>query len=447
MSHHDCLIWVGQSYPAIPDFLNEARTRGCCRKVPFWPAWARRGVTRVFLAHHDGLPAPDRGVIFGYFILGGVDIVLAPQDYDELATILATCRDANGDLSSEAHWDSEVGRRCAELMIEFWRQRAPDDPLPFKLRDWRGDLRDFIQFCLDLFLHSDNGDGMGSSALPVPTWQTCLETPRFCPLYGMRTAPERSGRPSFYFVDPLARLVDNIFSKILEERLTALRAADSSMTRGERLEKLAHRAAAPDENGRPRGLPEYAHAMEKAQEYLELHDPVKSEPRSFERRCGTMFLFKTPYPFYKSIPHASFRGLVQVDGENLLEQVERSSRHRSKSHEVKLPYVVEHSDRRTSKRKEELIVDMSTELKLSKSYSERVLDWLPEMLADELRSRRVIRLPNIGTFRLSRKEETEGELDDDSGTHETIDFRPSKALEREFGEIHFTASRVLARRT
>lgn len=446
MSHHDCLIWVGQSYPTIADFLSEAKTRGCCRKVPFWPAWARRGRTRIFLAHHDGQPAADRGVIFGYFILCGVDIVLLPADYDELAAILAVYREADGDLTSEAHWDSETGRRCAELMIEFWRQRAPDDPLPFKLRDWRGDLKDFIHFCLDLFLASDNGDGMGSSALPIATWQTCLEKPRFCPLDGMRTAPKRSGRPSFYFVDPLGRLVDKIFQKLIEKELAKGLSDGEAGSRMERLAELAELAAAHGADGRPGGLPLYREAMEKAQEYLARHDPVDRELAGFERRCGTMIHFKTPYPFYKSIPHASFRGLVQIDGDDLLGQIERAGHHRSKSHEVKLPYVVEASDKGTSKRKEELIVDMSTELKLSKSYSERVLDWLPEMMADELRSRRVIRLPNIGTFRLKRKDESEDDFDGDE-LEEDVEFTPARALQREFGEIEFTASRTLGRRT
>lgn len=445
MSHNDCLIWVGQSYPTISDFLNEVKSRGCCRKVPFWPAWARRGQTRVFLAHHDGLAAPDRGVIFGYFPLGGVDIVFTPEDNEDFAAVLDSCRAANGDLESPAHWESEAGTRCAELMIGFWRQRAPDDPLPFKLQDWKSDLPDFIHFFLDLFVHSDRGDGLGSCALPLSTQQTALEEPRFCPLEGVRLAPARSGRPSFYFVDHLARWIDRTFHALLEARVARALEDGEHRTRCECFEALAAGLQAAHDGDRGRGLPEYQEAVARAAARLasleELAAPVL---RPYERRCGTMVMFKPPYPFYKSIPHASFRGLVQIDGDELLRQIERSRRYRSKSHEIKLPYVVEPSDKSTSKRKEELIVDMSTELKMSKSYSERVLDWLPEMMADELRSRRVIRLPNIGTFRLKVKEQEEA--GEDGGRHE-IEYKPSRALEREFGEIEFTASRALARRT
>lgn len=456
MSDHDCLLWVGQSYPTISDFLDEARTRGCCRKVPFWPSWARRGKTRVFLAHHASLPSPDRGVIFGYFVLGGIDIVLTPPDYAEFASILKICRDANGDLRSPAHWESNVGKHCAELMIEFWRQRAPDDPLPFKLKNWQGDLMDFIHYCLDLFVSSDNGDGLGNCALPMSTGLTQLEPPRFCPVDGVRTAPEQSGRPSFYFVDTLARRVDQIFHQLLERRIRRQQAEDPTkaqapyltktpyLTKASCFEALAAGLEADKETGRHSGLQEYQVAMAQAAHSLESESSAEGL-QPFERRNGSLITFKPPYPFYKSIPHASFRGLVQVDGHELLSQIETSCRYRSKSHEIKLPYVVEPSDRKTSKRKEELIVDMSTELKLSKSYSERVLDWLPEMMADELRSRRVIRLPNIGTFRLKQKALEDGDGDDDLDL--LVEYAPSKALKREFGEIEFRASRVLERRT
>ena len=443
MLQHDCLIWVGQSYPTISDYLNEAKVRGCCRKVPFWPAWARRGRTRIFLAHHDGLPAPDRGVIFGYFVLGGVDIILTPQDYDELSAVLATCREIDGDLGSPEHWATAAGERCAELMIEFWRKRAPDDPLPFKLKDWKGDLKDFSKFFLELFLTSGDGEGMGTSALALPTSQTALEKPRFCPVDGVRKAPEKSGRPSFYFVDSLARLVDEVFHGILEKEVERSLAENECGSRAECYDKLLGIAEAPDEDDRPQGLPQYQKAVEIASSLIASEDLRPAELHGFERRCGAMVMFRTPYPFYKSIPHASFRGLVQIDGDRLMQQIEKAYRHRSKSHEVKLPYVVEPSDKSTSKRKEELIVEMSSELKMSKSYSERVLDWLPEMLADELRSRAVIRLPNIGTFRIKRKAEKPVPARD---LEDHIEFKPSRALEREFGEIEFKASRVLERR-
>lgn len=437
MCHHDCLIWVGQSYPTISDFLDEARTRGCCRKVPFWPAWARPGETRIFLAHHDGQTSSDRGTIFGYFKLWGVDIVLLPGDYQELSEILSAWREAQG----EAHRDGDAGRRCAEQMTEFWRRRAPDDPLPFKLRDSKGDLEELIPVWIELFLSSADGDALGSSAFPIPTTRSGLEKPRFCPVDGMRTAPNRSRRPSFYFVDPLARLVDRSFEELVEEELTELRVENGASTREESLARLAELAAAPDENGRPSGLPHYREAMARAGRYLEHHDQLLPKLGVNERRCGTMNLFKSPYPFYKSIPHASFRGLVQIDGDDLLRQIQRPSRRRAKSHEVKLPYVVEASDRHTSKRKDELIVEMSMELKLSKSYSERVLDWLPEMMADELRSRRMVRLPNIGTFRVKERDPAA-----DGDVEETIEYTPARSFQREFGEIEFTASRGLDRR-
>jgi hypothetical protein len=410
MSYQDCLIWVGHSYPTIQDYLHEVKARGCCRKVPFWPAWARRGSTRVFLAHHDGMTAPDRGVIFGYYVLTGVDLVLASADYDELTAILAGCRDAG--LGRHALGDGEKGLHCAETMADFWHRRAPDDPLPFRLKDWQGDLDTFAGFFRDLFVPAD-GDALGASALVLSTALTRLEEPRLCPVDGLRTSPDKSGRPSFYFVDALARLIDLRFE------------------------------------ARPHGRGEYGRALEEAAALLEDVAPAPATLRACERRCGAMVTFKAPYPFYRSIPYASFRGLVQIDGDALLKQVEKVSRYRSKCHEVKLPYAVEKSDPGASKHKEELIVDMSVDLKLSKSYAERVLDWLPEMMADELRARSVIRLPNVGTFRLksaAADAEGDGDPSHDARAEADIQFAPSRAFEREFGEIEFTPSRGLARR-
>lgn len=307
MSDHDCLIWAGHSFLTIQDYLHEVRDHGCSCKVPFWPAWALPGQTRVFLAHHEGAAAPDRGVIFGYFVLAGVDVVVAPDDGDEVAVVPPDRGEAD----------------------EGCRVR------------WEGD---------------------------------------------------KAGRPTFYFVDALARSIDH------------------------------------DE------------------EPLEEVEPAPATLRPCERRCGAMVTFKAPYPFYRSIPYASFRGLVQIDGDALLGQIEKVSRHRSKCHEVQLPYAVERSDPGTSKRKEELIVDMSVELKLSKSYAERVLDWLPEMMADELRRRSVIRLPNVGTFRLKSASADAGSDDAPSEAAAEVDYSPSRAFEREFGEIEFKPSRTLARR-
>lgn len=77
----DCLIWIGRSYPTVQDFVAEARLLGCSRKVPCWPAWLRQG-SRIFLAHHADAEGPAQGVVFGYYRLGGVDVILRRKDYE-----------------------------------------------------------------------------------------------------------------------------------------------------------------------------------------------------------------------------------------------------------------------------------------------------------------------------------------------------------------------------
>jgi len=71
----DIIMFVGAGfYPTADDFIKEALTLGCSKRVPSLPADIIPGQSRVFLAHDDG--KTGRGFIFGFFTISGVDIIL-----------------------------------------------------------------------------------------------------------------------------------------------------------------------------------------------------------------------------------------------------------------------------------------------------------------------------------------------------------------------------------
>lgn len=49
-SRNDYLMWIGGRYYTIQSFIQEARTQGVCRRIPFIPQ-IEYGKTRIFLIH------------------------------------------------------------------------------------------------------------------------------------------------------------------------------------------------------------------------------------------------------------------------------------------------------------------------------------------------------------------------------------------------------------
>jgi hypothetical protein len=253
----DCLIWVGQSYPTIQDFVDEARRLGCSRKVPFWPAWLGKG-SRIFLAHHGGLKGPDEGVIFGYYELGGVDVIFEPADYDEY-------------------------RRCRteEQKMAFWARRRPHGGLPVHLNAPRSPNDDVAKFLADLRCCDDAGKpGFGCG---FTTSETTLVEPRHCGENGLRY-PAEDGRPTFYLVDKLAREISLEFCRELKNVVAKETREDTRWQQGA---PAFHRAA----------------------------ERVRS------RRVKTsLVLLPKPHRVFQHKEHAWFRGMAHIDGGRVIER-------------------------------------------------------------------------------------------------------------------------------
>lgn len=73
----DYLMWVGAFYyPTYRDFITEAKRMGCCKKLPHELASFIPGLSRIFLAHDDGITG--EGFVFGYFVADRLEVIVPP---------------------------------------------------------------------------------------------------------------------------------------------------------------------------------------------------------------------------------------------------------------------------------------------------------------------------------------------------------------------------------
>lgn len=357
----DCLIWIGQSYATVNDYVSEAARRGCCRQVPYWPSWAKEG-TRVFLAHRGDRRRSNEGVIFGYFDLKGVDVVLSQKDCDEYKKITAEASAAtvDGSYNLKEFWSSANGRNNLKKFDQFWRKKLPRNRLPFKRRPIKAQMNSqeaeddsIINFLLGFLIScerrpkTDEHFGYG-----ISTDQTALEEARDCAPDGLRTGPDKADTyiiidskrrrkkagPSFYFVDSLTRWIDEAFCKWLKKEIQkAIRRAtsriDDKAVRVVRADYLAQqRDSAASEwrrRNRQRGVREFEEVLKNAAK-LRHGSRILPQHTSFTGRRGAMVLFAKPYPFFRKSPQAAFRGVMRVDGDQLLDRVSKGGKKRAR---------------------------------------------------------------------------------------------------------------------
>ena len=277
MSSHDCLVWVGRSYPTIADYIKEAERRGCCRQVPAWPSWVVPGVSRVFLAHHGNSSDRGRGEIFGYYVLAGVDVIVPPG-------------------SPPPTTPRQILRRLREWPVDP-PPSVPKSPVP--------------------------------GGLAITTDLTELEEARDCPPDGLRISPKKAPghRPALYFVDRLERAI--------AERFRAWLFAELGTGRKRAKLSLLRQAAAsrPANRKRQAGHPAFIEIMSAEARRVRVRVPKKLAGRASAR--GALVVFNEPYPCFERRPMAAFRGFIRIDGQDLLDQIT------SGKSPVDVPYYVE----------------------------------------------------------------------------------------------------------
>lgn len=105
----DLLMWVGAKYyPHIVDFVEEARRKGVCKRVPALPD-ITPGESRCYLLHRDGGRRPR---CLGYFTISDVAVLVTPETVCDLQDKY-TC----GALYKERSDFPEGERGCGEMKV------------------------------------------------------------------------------------------------------------------------------------------------------------------------------------------------------------------------------------------------------------------------------------------------------------------------------------------
>ncbi len=452
MSCSDCLIWVGQSYPTVYKYIKEAEKRGCCRKVPTWPSWAVPGRTRVFLAHRDVSARTDTGSIFGYYLLNGVDVIFSEQDCQALKEL----RSAYGQSKSPED---------ARELVAFFEERlrlqrlpvgavSPNGPAGGDGEDSRAPRREngrrdraedaFLDFILDLLIPCEGPPGRptgGGGGFVLSDGQTAFEEDRWCNGREL-TYHSPHYTPSLYFVDVLCQQIDALFCALLKElvkkQVEKHRGRGRTTGRGARTPDTAVARMTSDQKTRVfrKACKEAAQAFEQKNVRL---------PKGISwlvERHGALFTFRKPYPIYQRIPQAAFKGLIRLDGDQLLDQVVSYYARCEKEGErvnrkVMLPICLgDDGGGNKTATKLELVNRAARELGMDTSLADDVFGWFAALASEELKSRGRIRLPDIGTLRVKMAQ-----------GNKQVKFKVSRVLRNKAAQgkkqVKFKVSRVL----
>lgn len=340
MNTSDCLLWVGHRY-TIPKFIEEAQGRGCCRKVPQAPRWLKPGKSRVFLAHQDGL-APQHGVIFGYFVLGGVDVV-----------------------DGKMHEDGEY------LSMET----------------------------LETLLSCGGGAG---EPLTIPRFRALLEGRRLCGLRSKESHGDSLQNPAIYLVDALTRDVDKIFctliKALIEEEL--------------QLSGSPHKVSAKNLKDKAMSRQLFEEAVRLAQELPRTAPEVPGILKGRAEAHGPLVLFDQPYPVFHRFPQAAFRGLIAIDGDQLIEEVTETYRPQRqenlgawRSRWILIPYAQDPEEKLTQA---VLVEALAHECQTNKEMAHAFLKAFEDIVGSRLKKNGKVPLAGFGTFLARQRPERKG---------------------------------------
>ena len=417
MKNTDYLIWIGKSYSrvlcglkkatcAIPFregsshcYIHEAEWRGCCRKVPQIPLFAITGQTRIFLAHKDTLQKREQGRIFGYYVLKSIEVIkgisqplsMPLQNFREIKTFRDTVMEGECWDGSKIKTSKLVDERCSPLEPypeceegAIKEKKCPDGTIitTHKCVDgyWvktnekcedNGDESDCeereykFQLCDEGLIASHiciDGEWKETGAeCPEPNTpdQTMFETERACSL---RLKPG-----SIYLLDALASDITTHFKDRLKKedlKEKYLKAKSDSEK-----EVLIAR-------GRKLFVDVVEAVKEKRNSYTRIPDKLanKAELRG-------EFVFFNKKVIFEKYPSASFRGILKVDGDKIIEQVSEGKP------KIKIYYC----DAKWQS-------NLSQITKSNKAYVDRFLKNLLTIAKEELKNKAEFIFPGFGRF-------------------------------------------------
>lgn len=427
MKSTDYLIWIGKSYSrvlcgskkttcAIPFkkgsshcYIHEAEWRGCCRKVPQIPLLAITGRTRIFLSHKDTLQKREQGRIFGYYVLKGIEIIkgvgqplsMPLRNFRKIKTpqgtvMEAQCWDGSKIKTSkiiderspllEPYPECEEGaikeKRCGDGTVitthrcvdGYWvktnekcddngdEEECEDGKFKFQICD-EGVLASHI--CID-----GKWEETGAEC-PKPNTpeQTMFEPERSCSL---RLKPG-----SVYLLDALASDITTHFRESLKkENLKENYLKAKSESEKEALIK--------------RGRKLFIDVVEDVKRKRNIHTRIPEKLTNKAELRGE-FVFFNKKTVFEKYPSASFRGILRIDGDKIIEQV---SEGKSKI-EIYYPDAKWQSN-------------LSQITKSNKAFVKRFLKNLVKIAKEELRTKEEFIIPGFGRFYIIETKERIG---------------------------------------
>lgn len=462
MANCDCLLWVGGNYTTIGKYVREARERGCCRKVSTWPPWLVPGESRAFLCHHDGFSRPDKGVIFGYYRVAGVDIVMGDRrwaEYQLLKSRLYGMEDdkaARGDL--ENFWRKAVPSTAIRTAAG-----APERQPVTERTGGRGASRDPVvddltDFIIDVIWNCDD-DPTLPHGRAIPTLLTGLESERWCGLRPKEdlSEPERADKLAFYLVDDLTRTVDASLCELIKELVKELikrreprrRPATGETRRGSAPPSAEEIAAFLTETGRelrgqirPNGekhTTTFEMAAEKALQSRDVWGTIDESVAGHAHLEGPLVVFNEPVPIFYRSPSAAFHGFYRIDGDTLLREIAATYLPEA-DRKVAIPYVFGERPNGGSGRSSQrvLIAALAQRCQTNWQLASNLLAALAEVVGEELGHRPEVRIADLGTFRKVWRVARKGR-DPRTGVEIaiparwTIGFRPAQGLRAHIG--------------
>lgn len=443
----DFLIWVGQPkklsayaekvngearvvgpprYKITNGYIKEAMELGCCRRIRQLPSWAVPGKSRVFLVHRGPHKEPDKGSIFGYYVLKRIEFIAQQKGPDPLEQYrdkspwsdkyreefkkgVESCR--GSDDEKACIMDKYPERLKDNLLRDVCRERIKFSGRPSKKYKDPFDelideiLKEFMKKCWEeLMERMDNDDyaivtreqalmaaGLGCSKREVPGAAYLVNA-----LFGETTDA---------FHEKLYRWLEqegpHMYPGVSREKLI------------EKLEETESKIIYPEEG-------------------IELFREAKREVHELRKlEVGELVLLDKPYPSFQRYPSAAFRGYFRIDGDKLLDRINKGGKRVT----PKIPYCTgEEIEPDKPMTKAQLVDFLKEELHLQKTMVNKFFDELSSLAIDELKSKKYIVLPGLGRLVVSERK-ARHEINPKTGekisipAKRVLKFRPTKEIE------------------
>lgn len=302
----DILIWVGQAYPTINSYIEEARSQGCSRRLPGLFRWIVPGETRVFLVHRGEDNDPAYGSLFGYFTINSLHMV-----YDDITMSRGPDVYYRPVLkpgvippqSREEIDDYIVNKKLAIVREEKIVRRKRKDPetnvFEELIQDW---IKDWIKDQIKNTLHRTRGE---HNLRHIPWTAEADNIERLCGgVSGLG-----SGRfPGVYASDEMGDwLLDHILDWLMKED----KLDDGYFWE----EKIVGKKLVTQRCKHKKGKVGCSRSGRVCLEKI-LDD--YGEPQA---DLSGLVVFEKTYPLYYHNPQASFKGIQRLDGDALLMKV------------------------------------------------------------------------------------------------------------------------------